>query len=158
MPAWYAHARILHQTATRYTLLHFLLYGGNKGAILGRLGIEKIKLAISHQIYDVVPKTRRTKSHQWWIWTGYNIFLTLYRWVGIKMLRFSAISYFLQRFPMEHIEYSRGPQIFPKWTLEKVERFRNMYPNLSNLERFAHIELILERFRNKYYKDLQILF
>ena len=61
---------------------------------------------------------------------------------------FSLLSYFRDIIfdRKVHLEYSRGTQIFPKWMAEKWKDLHTMYANLSNLERFAYIELILERF------------
>ena len=45
-------------------VLHFLLYGRNKGSVFGSKSLEKTQLEVSYEIHDVVSKIRRTKSYQ----------------------------------------------------------------------------------------------
>ena len=53
--AWKRYDRLLPAAKHRDAVLHFLLHGGNEGAVPGSKGSQETELEVPHQVHDVVP-------------------------------------------------------------------------------------------------------
>lgn len=64
------HGRVFPTPLAWNVVLCVLLHGGHQGAVSGGKGSQKAKLAISYEVYDVVPAPWRAEDHQRRVRTG----------------------------------------------------------------------------------------